>query len=171
LPGARFSAPANLRSTTFPDESSKSTRTAYDALSSVLLVMVTRTADNPLVTSLGKPLMLTSDTALPRPCTFSSAFSAAALVRAAAASTDASNCEARADAEEAAAEAEARAEAIAEPASEASAEGGKPENDAAFGLLGAGVGEDPPPPPPSSHPVTAVADRAQPSAASTARRQ
>jgi hypothetical protein len=104
-PGSRFSAPTNFVSTTFPDESAKSICTAYEALPSVLLVIVTSTASSPLVSFLGRPFMPTSDTALPRPSTSFSAFSAAA--RAASASTDASNSEARALAEEAAADAEA----------------------------------------------------------------
>ncbi len=167
-PGPRSSAPTNFVSTTFPDASSKSICTAYDALLPVLLVIVTSTASNPLVSSLGRPFIPTSDTALPRPSTSFSTFSAAALARATSASTDASNSEARARAEEAAAEAEACAEAIAEAAWEASADGGTPENDAASGLLVVGVGEGPASWV-SPHPVSARADRAQPRAAATAR--
>ncbi|WP_308436291.1 hypothetical protein [Streptomyces filipinensis] len=88
--------------------------------------------------------MATSESALPRPWTFLSSFAAAALRRWVAASTDASNSEARADADDAAADAEALAELTAAEAEEAIADGGVPEKDEAFGVLGGlGWGEVP----------------------------
>ncbi|MFF9768318.1 hypothetical protein ACIGXF_14745 [Streptomyces sp. NPDC053086] len=79
--------------------------------------------------------MATSESALPRPLTLLSSFSAAALLRWVSASTDASNSEARAEADEAAAEAEPLAELIAAEAEDARAGGGVPANDEAFGVL------------------------------------
>ncbi len=110
-PGLRFSAPTNLVSTTLPSAFLKSIWTAYEAVRSVLLVMLTSTASRPpSVFALGMPVMDTSDRAFPGPCTFFSSACACALARAVSAETDASNSEAAADSEEAAAEAEARAE-------------------------------------------------------------
>ncbi|KOG63495.1 hypothetical protein ADK77_23650 [Streptomyces antibioticus] len=97
--------------------------TAWDALWLVLFVSVTRAAGGPPVRCRGR----LSDTALPRPWTFSSALSAAVQAQAASASTDASNPRARAAAEDAAAEAGARAETIAEAAEEAGADRGVPD--------------------------------------------
>ncbi|GHE00485.1 hypothetical protein GCM10010339_15850 [Streptomyces alanosinicus] len=108
------------------------------------------------------PVSETSDTALPRPCAFSSFVRAAAFARPVSADTDASNSEALAADEATAAE----ADATAEEAAEASAEGGVPENDAVTGGEGRGLTEAAavPLPPPPPHATSARL----PAAASTA---
>ncbi|MFB8180972.1 hypothetical protein ACFC8N_34050 [Streptomyces sp. NPDC055966] len=113
---------------------------------------------------MGIPVTPTSDTALPRPFTPLSSFSAAAVRRAVSADTDASNSEARADADEAAADAEARAEEMAADADDASADGIVPENDAVFGEVGVPGVEEPPEEPLLPHDVSAPATAAQASA-------
>jgi hypothetical protein len=125
-PGARFSVPTIALSTVFPEVSSKSIFTAYEASLPLWLVMFTTTACRPPVVLRGTPVRVTSAVALPLPETDDSAAAAEALAFPAAAETDASNDEAAAAAEETRAEAEATAEA----AFDASADGGEPENPA-----------------------------------------